>query len=126
MDQINSEILRQFEKQGMTINEGIAVDARLVKSASRPISNDQIKELKDRRNTPKGKLDKNGKFLKFSRDLESDWTVENGKQKVKVQKQFLHTQKIPGSLGRVGTEPRIGFILQRCVKYNGKDQDKSD
>ena len=79
MDQINSEILRQFEKQGMTINEGIAVDARLVKSASRPISNDQIKELKDRRNTPKGKLDKNGKFLKFSRDLESDWTVKNDK-----------------------------------------------
>ena len=79
MDQINSEILRQFEKKGMTINEGIAVDARLVKSASRPISNDQIKEIKDRRNTPKGKLDKNGKFLKFSRDLESDWTVENDK-----------------------------------------------
>jgi len=35
MDQINSEILRQFESQGLTINEGIAVDARLVKSASR-------------------------------------------------------------------------------------------
>jgi hypothetical protein len=40
MDQINSEILRQFENQGLSINEGIAVDARLVKSASRPISND--------------------------------------------------------------------------------------
>jgi len=36
MDQINSEILRQFENQGLTINEGVAVDARLVKSASRP------------------------------------------------------------------------------------------
>ena len=24
-----------------------------------------------------GKLDKNGKALKFSRDLESDWTVKN-------------------------------------------------
>jgi len=43
MDQINSEMARQFEKQSMTINEGIAVDAWLVKSASRPISNDQIK-----------------------------------------------------------------------------------
>jgi len=43
MDQINSETLRQFKKQGITINKGIAVDARLVKSASRPISNDQIK-----------------------------------------------------------------------------------
>ena len=46
MDQINSEILRQFENQGLTINEGIAVDARLVKSASHPISNDQIHPVK--------------------------------------------------------------------------------
>jgi IS5 family transposase len=38
MDQINSEILHQFESQGLTINEGIAIDARLVKSASRPLS----------------------------------------------------------------------------------------
>ena len=59
MDQINSEILRQFESQGLTINEGIAVDARLVKSASRPISNDKIKETRDKHNTPEGKLDKN-------------------------------------------------------------------
>ena len=64
MDQINSEILRQFEKQGLTINEGIAVDARLVKSASHPISNDQIKELIDKRNTPEGKLDKNSSRYK--------------------------------------------------------------
>ena len=61
MDQINTEILRQFENQGLTINEGIAVDARLVKSASRPISNAQIKELRDKRSTSEGKLDKNGK-----------------------------------------------------------------
>jgi IS5 family transposase len=27
MDQLNSEILRQFEAQGLTINEGVAVDA---------------------------------------------------------------------------------------------------
>ena len=54
MDQINSEILSQFEKQGLTINEGIAVDARLVKSASRPISNDQIEKFRDKHNTPEG------------------------------------------------------------------------
>ena len=77
MDQINSEILRQFESQGLTINEGIAVDARLVKSASRPISNDKIKETRDRHNTPEGKLDKNGNPIKFHRDLDSDWTIKN-------------------------------------------------
>jgi len=79
MDQINTEILRQFELQGLTINEGIAIDARLVQSASRPISNEQIKKLREKRNTPEGKLDKNGKPLKFSRDLESDWVVQNEK-----------------------------------------------
>jgi len=76
MDQINSEILRQFEAQGLTINEGIAVDARLVKSDSRPISNNKIKEARDKHNMPEGKLDKNGKPLKFHRDLDSDWVVQ--------------------------------------------------
>ncbi len=77
MDQINSEILRQFENQGLTINEGVAIDARLVKSASRPISNKEIK--KQKKNIPEGKLDKNGKPKKFTRDLESNWTVKNDK-----------------------------------------------
>ena len=52
------------------------VDARLVKSASRPISNDKIKETRDKHKTPEGKLDKNGKPLKFHRDLDSDWVVQ--------------------------------------------------
>ena len=77
LDQLNSEILRQFEKQGLAINEGIAVDARLVQSASKPLSNDELKKHRDKRNTPEGKLDKNGKPLKFCRDLQSDWTVKN-------------------------------------------------
>ena len=77
MDQINSEILRQFERQGLTINEGIAIDARLVKSASRPISNDKIKELREKSQTPEGRLDKNGKPKKFTRDLESDWNAKD-------------------------------------------------
>ena len=77
MDQINSEILRQFEQQGLAINEGIAVDARLVKSASRPLSQDELKKKREHRQTEEGKRDKNGKPLKFTRDLESDWTVRN-------------------------------------------------
>ncbi len=77
MDEINSEILQQFESKGLTINEGIAVDARLVKSASRPISNEQIEKLREERDAPEGNLDKNGHQKKFSRDIESDWTVKN-------------------------------------------------
>ena len=67
MDQLNSEILRQFENQGLTINEGIAVDARLVQSASRPLSNDDLRKHRDKRNTPEGKLDKNSSRYKFPR-----------------------------------------------------------
>jgi transposase, IS5 family len=79
MIQLNSVVLQEFTKRGLSINEGIAVDARLVKSASRPMSNDGLKDFKEKRNSPEGKLDKNGNPMKFSRDLESDWTVKNDK-----------------------------------------------
>jgi IS5 family transposase len=77
MRELNSLVLQEFAKRGLSINEGIAVDARLVKSASKPMSKDELKELKEKRNTPEGKVDKNGNVLKFSRDVESDWTVKN-------------------------------------------------
>ncbi|MCK5100122.1 MAG: transposase, partial [Desulfobacteraceae bacterium] len=79
MIKINSELLWQFNQLGLSINEGVAVDARLVKSASRPVSKNQIKELQQQSETPTGKLDKNGKPKKFSRDLYSDWTIKNDK-----------------------------------------------
>jgi hypothetical protein len=47
---------------------------RRVKSASRPMSKEGVRELKEKRNTPEGKVDKNGNTLKFSRDVESDST----------------------------------------------------
>jgi len=77
MMKLNNEVLQAFAKRGLSINEGIAVDARLVKSASKPMSNEGLKKLKETRNTPEGKLDTNGKPLKFSRDMESDWTIKN-------------------------------------------------
>ncbi|MBW2119783.1 MAG: IS5 family transposase [Deltaproteobacteria bacterium] len=77
MIKLNDEVLQEFAKRGLSINEGIAVDARLVKSASKPLSNDELRKLKDKRDTPEGKLDKYGNPLKFSRDVESDWTVKN-------------------------------------------------
>jgi IS5 family transposase len=77
MSQLNNVVLQEFARRGLSINEGIAVDARLVKSASGPMSNDDLKELKEKRDTPEGKVDKNGNPLKFSRDVESDWTVKN-------------------------------------------------
>ena len=78
-DLIVGEILTQFSKEGLKINEGIAVDARVVKSASRPMSNKKLEELKARSQTPEGKLDKNGKPLKFSKDIESNWVTKRDK-----------------------------------------------
>jgi len=77
MIQINSLLLKQFYKQGISINKGVAVDARLVKSASKPISNKQIEKLKQGLDTLGGKLDKNGNIKKFARDHESNWTIKN-------------------------------------------------
>jgi IS5 family transposase len=77
MRMINHELLSQFAAKGLAINEGVAIDARLVQSASHPLSQKKLEEEKKKRETPEGKLDKNGKALKFSRDLESDWTVKN-------------------------------------------------
>nr|NJM04097.1 transposase [Desulfobacula sp.] len=76
MIKANSELLNQFHKLGLSINEGLAVDARLVKSASRPVSNEQLDTLKQKANTPEGKLDKNGQVKKYTRDLDSDWTIK--------------------------------------------------
>jgi hypothetical protein len=70
MNRINSVVLQQFSRKGLTINEGVAIGARLVQSASHPISNEEIKKQREKRETPEGKLDKNGNLLKFSRDLD--------------------------------------------------------
>src|SRR3989304_6040223 len=77
MNMINNLVIQQFSQKGLIIKEGVAVDARLVQSASHPISNEEIKKQREKRETPEGKIDNNGNPLKFSRDLESDWTVKN-------------------------------------------------
>lgn len=77
MTWINNEVLQQFSRQGLTINEGIAIDARLIQSASHPLSNEELEKEKEKRVSPEGQVDKNGKPLKFGRDIESDWTVKN-------------------------------------------------
>jgi IS5 family transposase len=77
MIQLNSEVLREFAKRGLSINEGIAVDARLVKSASHPMSNEELREEREKRRSPEGEVDKNGNPVKFCKDIESDWTVKN-------------------------------------------------
>jgi len=77
MVNLNSVVLEEFAKHGLIIHEGIAVDARLVKSASRPVSRDGLRELQEQRDQGEGETDKNRNPVKFRRDVESDWTVKN-------------------------------------------------
>lgn len=77
MRMINHELLSEIASRGLTINEGVAINARLVQSASHPLSQKKLEEEKKKKESPERKLDKNGNTLKFSRDLESDWTVKN-------------------------------------------------
>ena len=63
--------------RGLKINEGMAVDARLARSASRPMSKDNLSKEKKKRELPDGQVDKNGNPLKFCKGLDSDWTVKN-------------------------------------------------
>jgi len=53
-------VLLQFTSKGLTINEGIAIDARLVQSASHPLSNERLQEEKLKKQMPEGHVDKNG------------------------------------------------------------------
>jgi len=106
MRMINHELLSQFAAKGLTINEGIAIDARLVQSSSHPLKTEKLEEEKMKKQTPEGKMDKDGKPLKFSRDLESDWTVKNDiphfglKEHASVDTQYgfvLATEMTPAS-----------------------------
>jgi len=55
MQEINHEVLAQFASHGVTINEGVAIDARLVQSASRPISTEKLAEEREKRETPEAR-----------------------------------------------------------------------
>ncbi|HRT26540.1 MAG TPA: IS5 family transposase [Syntrophales bacterium] len=107
MKAVNHELLSQFAARGLSINEGIAVDARLVQSASRPLGEDKLAEERSKREALEGCLDKSGKPMKFSRDLDSDWTVRNNvphfglKEHAAVDTRYgfvLATEMTPASL----------------------------
>jgi IS5 family transposase len=53
MVKINNNLLKQFHQHGLSINEGIAVDARLVKSVSHPVSKKDLEELIQKADTLK-------------------------------------------------------------------------
>lgn len=77
MVQLSSALQAQLHAHGVAINESIAVYARLIRSASRSVSNEKLNELQEKQNRAEGNMDKNGNPKKFFRDLESDWPIKN-------------------------------------------------
>lgn len=77
MESVHGEILRQFSRMGFSIEGGMAIDARLVRSSGRIKSNKEIRKERAFRETEEGKKDKKGQPLKFKRDIDSDWTKKD-------------------------------------------------
>jgi IS5 family transposase len=111
MVQINSVLLKQFYKLGLSVNEGVTVDARLVKPASKPVSKEKMDKLKEKHNSPEGKLDKNGNPRKFTRDLDSDWTIKNDEAHFGLKE---HTS----------VDTRNGFILATTLSPSSHHDSK--
>jgi len=79
LEDIHHELLTQLNAQGFSIESGMAVDARIVKSASRPVSDKKLKALRTQRKAQANQRKKTQQSMRFERDLESDWTVKNNR-----------------------------------------------
>ncbi len=79
LEQVHHELLEQLNTLGFSIESGMAVDARVVKSASRPVSDRKLRDLREKRKARLQMKKKTQKAMRFQRDLDSDWTVKNNK-----------------------------------------------
>lgn len=77
LEEIHHELLQQFDTLGFSIESGMAVDARIIKSASRPIPGKKRKVLRGKRKARAQQRKKTQRSMRFQRDLDSDWTVKN-------------------------------------------------
>ena len=75
LEEVHHELLSQLNTLGFSIESGLAVDARMIKSASRPLSDKKRSTLREERKIRK----KTPKVMRFQRDLESDWAVKNNR-----------------------------------------------
>jgi IS5 family transposase len=77
LEDIHHELLYQFDSLGFSIESGMAVDARIIKSASRPVPGKKLKVLREKRKARAQQRKKTRQSMRFQRDLDSDWTVKN-------------------------------------------------
>jgi IS5 family transposase len=70
MELVHANLLGQLQEKGFSIDAGLAVDARLVRSVFSPMSKDKLEEKRQEQR----KQDKSKEPMKCGRGLESDWT----------------------------------------------------
>jgi len=95
-------LLNQFDILGFSIESGMAVDARVVKSASRPVSDKNLRELREKRKIRLQMKKKTQRAMRFQRDLDSDWTVKNNKP-------------VFGMKEHASINVESGLVLSTCV-----------
>jgi IS5 family transposase len=102
LEKVHHELLNQFDTLGFSIESGMAVDARVVKSASRPVSDKKLRELREKRKLRLKMRKKTQRAMRFQRDLDSDWTVKNDKP-------------VFGMKEHASIDVESGLVLSTCV-----------
>jgi IS5 family transposase len=102
LEKVHHELLNQFDTLGFSIESGMALDARVVKSASRPVSDKKLRELREKRKSRLQMKKKTQRAMRFQRDLDSDWTVKNGKP-------------VFGMKEHASIDVESGLVLSTCV-----------
>ncbi|MDD5414836.1 MAG: IS5 family transposase [Smithellaceae bacterium] len=102
LEQVHHELLCQLSVMGFSIESGMAVDARVVRSASRPVGDKKLKELREKRKIRAQMRKKTQRAMRFQRDLDSDWTVKN-------------KQPLFGMKEHAAIDVESGLVLSTCV-----------
>jgi len=99
LEKVHHELLNQCEALGFSIESGMAVDTRVVRSASRPVSDRKLRERKKIRAQMRKKTQR---AMRFQRDLDSDRTVK-------------HNKPVFGMKEHASVDVESGLVLSSCV-----------
>ena len=102
LEEVHHELLEQFSGLGFSIESGMAVDARIIKSVNRPVSDNKLKELRENRKRRAVIRKKTQRAMRYERDLDSNWTVKN-------KKSFF------GMKEHAAVDVKSGLVLSTCV-----------
>jgi IS5 family transposase len=102
LEQVHHALLDQLNALGFSIESGMAVDARVVRSASRPVSDRKLRTLREKRKIRLQMKKKTQRAMRFQRDVDSDWTVK-------------HNKPIFGMKEHASIDVASGLVLSTCM-----------